>query len=189
MNSYENLTLEELILRSRERDDSAFAEIVRRYKPMMYSAVSSFSDSSVDSDELLSEAYVALHSAVMRYDLGQSKVTFGLFARICIRNRIVDLLRREEPLGELCELDVDTLPDEGEIESGLVARDTLERVLRGARELLSELEYTILMYHIQGYKTSAIAEALGRTPKSVDNAKWRMFKRLRERLSRDGESK
>ena len=188
MNCYEKLTLEELIARLRERDDAAFAEVIERYKPMLNSIVSSFSDSSLDKEELMAEAYIALHSAAMRYDLSQSKVTFGLYARICIHNRFVDLLRREEALCEVCELDVDTLPDDGEIDTGLVARDTVERVLRDARELLSELEYTILMYHIQGYKTSAIAEALGRTPKSVDNAKWRIFKRLRTRLSKDGET-
>jgi len=188
MNTYENLELGDLIMRCRDCDDSAFSELVRRYKPMVKSVVASFTEASVGADELCAEAYVALHSAALRYDLGQNKVTFGLFARICVYNRLVDTLRRADALPELCEVDVDTLADEGELESGIVARDTLERVLRGARELLSDLEYTVLMYHIQGYKTSAIAEALGRSPKSVDNAKWRIFKRLRAELAVDGDS-
>ena len=111
MSAYENYDIGELILLCRARDDSAFDELVRRYTPMMRRVITSFSGASLDFSELFSEACVALHLAVTRYELEQSDVTFGLFARICVRNRIVDFLRASDNLPKVSELDIEQLSD------------------------------------------------------------------------------
>ena len=178
MKFYENVEVTSLILRCRERDDSAFSELLARYTPMLRKVVSGFSTVSLEFDELFSEACVAIHSAALRYDLSQGDVTFGLYARICAYNRIVDLLRlrAKEPV---IDFDVELVSDAETIELGIVRRETIERLINSAHNLLSDYEYRVLMLHIQGYKTSAIADMLSRTPKSVDNAKSRIFRRLR----------
>ena len=56
------------------------------------------------------------------------------------------------------------------------------------RYLLSDYEYSVLLLHIQGYKTAAIAKVLGRTAKSVDNAKSRLFRHLRAELADSSDS-
>ena len=182
MNSYENLDVNELVLLSREHDDAAFAELVRRYMPMMRKVVSGFSDAALDSDEMIQEACVALHSATVKYDLSQESVTFGLYARICISHRMLDLMRTAKPAA----VDIDSYPEESadseSIESRLVSRETFELVMKCARDLLSDYEYQVLMLHIQGYKTSEISAVVGRDTKSVDNAKARLFRRLRDAL-------
>ena len=178
MNQYENTDIGDLIIACREHNDSAFDELVKRYTPMMRKVISGFSSPALEFSELFSEACVALHSAMLRYDLEQGGVTFGLFARICVQHRIVDLLRSEAGKGvEPC--DVDVVADGESIERGLVERETFEFLMRSARSLLSEYEYRVLVLHIQGYKTSAIAKMLDRSAKSVDNAKYRIFSRLR----------
>ncbi|MBQ7386539.1 MAG: sigma-70 family RNA polymerase sigma factor [Clostridia bacterium] len=182
MNSYEQIDVRELVLLCREHDDAAFAELVRRYMPMMRKVVSGFSDVSLDPEELLQEACVALHSAVVKYDLSQESVTFGLYARICISHRMLDLVRAAKPQA----VDIDSCPEEridGEsIESQLVSRETFELVMKCAREVLSDYEYKVLMLHVQGYKTAEISAIVGRDSKSVDNAKARLFRRLRGAL-------
>jgi RNA polymerase sporulation-specific sigma factor len=85
-------------------------------------------------------------------------------------------------------LEIEQVPDNESIERRLVERETFDRLLRSARELLSDYEYSVLLLHIQGYKTAAIAKALGRTPKSVDNAKARLFRHLRAELSGGSEN-
>ena len=52
--------------------------------------------------------------------------------------------------------------------------------MQSAEKILSEYEYSVLMYHIRGYRTADIAKRLLRPAKSVDNAKARIFKRLRD---------
>ena len=88
--------MDELIEKCRVRDDDAFTELLSRYTPMISREVASFEDGRFSHDELFSEASAALHSAAMRFDLSQSGVTFGLFARICVHNRLVDLARSAE---------------------------------------------------------------------------------------------
>ena len=71
---YENCEIGELILLCRERDDSAFDELVQRYTPMMRKVISGFDSSGLDPSELFSEACVALHLAAQKYDLNQKEI-------------------------------------------------------------------------------------------------------------------
>lgn len=178
MNQYENTDINDLIVACREHSDSAFDELVTRYTPMMRKVISGFSSPALEFSELFSEACIALHSAMLRYDLEQGGVTFGLFARICVQHRLLDFVRTESGKS-VAECDVDGVADCDSIESGIVERETFDRLMSSARTLLSDYEYRVLVLHIQGYKTSTIAKMLSRSPKSVDNAKYRIFRRLR----------
>ena len=84
---------------------------------------------------------------------------------------------------DVTQSEADTVLDATSIESGVENREAIELIMGGARRLLSDYEYRVLMLHIQGYKTRQIAEKLSKTPKSIDNAKARLFKRLREEFS------
>ena len=182
MNAYESLDLQTLIGRCREHDDGAFAELVNRYTPMLNKVVSSFVDGSVTSDELFAEACIGLHQAARKFDLVQTGVTFGLYARICVYNRVVDFMRNESTSRLLVELDAEAVAAESEELHGILTRDMEDRLFARARDILSEYEYKVLILHSQGYKTAHIAAALGREAKSIDNAKSRIFRRLREQL-------
>lgn len=183
MDDNKSREISELILLCRQHSDDAFDELVCRYTPMMRSVILSFNQTAFEYGELFSEACVALHTAAQRYDLEQSEVTFGLYARICVRNRILDLLRHAESDPTLGEMDVEQMADEGSVEEMLADREIFDRLLHSAKELLSDYEYRVLLLHIQGYKTAAIADKLSRSPKSVDNAKARLFRRLRSQIS------
>ena len=182
MNLYENTDICSLILRCRQHDDEAFDELVRRYTPMMRKVILSFEQSSYEYSELFSEACVALHAAAQRYNLEQEEVTFGLFSRICIRNRIVDLIRLSVSDPDITERDVELLTEEDNLERRLEEREIFDSLLVSAKDLLSDYEYRVLLLHIQGYKTAAIADMLSRSAKSVDNAKSRLFRRLRTEI-------
>ncbi len=182
MNLYENTDICSLILRCREHDDDAFDELVRRYTPMMRKVILSFGSLPYEFSELFSEACVALHSAAGRFDIQQKEVTFGLYARICIRNRIVDLIRAAESERSITDRDVELLCDEYNMETRLEEREIFDTLLVSAKDLLSDYEYRVLLLHIQGYKTAAIASMLSKSAKSVDNAKSRLFRRLRAEI-------
>ena len=178
-NTYDNLDVNTLILLCRQHDDNAFDELVRRYTPMICNVVSGFNPSECDDEELFAEGCVALHDAAQRYNIDSEHVTFGLYARICVHNRIIDWFRRADHNEHISEVDVEQMSDEESLEDSLVSREMFMMLLKAAKGHLSEYEYRVLVLHIQGYKSSAIAKELGKTPKSVDNAKSRIFRRLR----------
>ena len=72
-----------------------------------------------------------------------------------------------------------SIPDDGELEASIIRRETVGAILTAADRILSDYEREVLALHMQGYKTRAIADKLSRTAKSVDNAKSRIFRRLR----------
>ena len=182
MDLYKDSDIHTLLKRCRSHDDEAFDQLVVRYTPMMRKVIFSFGQVSYDFGELFSEACVALHTAAQRFDMDQSEVTFGLYARICVRNRIVDLLRLSEGDRTVSDCNVEEMAEDDNLEGRIAQRETFDRILASAKLLLSDYEYRVLLLHIQGYNTSAIAKMLSRTSKSVDNAKFRLFRRLREEI-------
>ena len=178
----ENVT--ELLIRCRAHDDAAFSELVELYTPMINKTVSSFFDAPFDVSEAYSEACVVLHRAANSYDLGQTEVTFGLYARICIRNRMLDMLRTKRADVTISDIDVDELAVGGDIAARLIASESVDNYRRIAKELLSAYEYKIFLCVLKGFKTAEIAQLLETTPKSVDNAKSRMWKSLRDHFGR-----
>ena len=180
MNMYEKLDLNALISAVGDHDDEAFVELVKRYSPLMNKVISGFADTSLSPDDLFAEATVALHSAALHFDHKRQGITFGLFARICIHRRLIDHLRREEVSHDIVDMDVEVVEAKEQIAEELALRERIESLLSGAKRELSDYEYKVLMLHIQGFKTAAIAEKLGKNAKSVDNAKARIFRRLRE---------
>ena len=177
-----NADVEKLVLECREHSDAAFAELVSRYTPLIRKMISDFSVDFADDDELFSEACIALHQAAMSYDLAQSEVTFGLYAGICISNRLKSLLKKNEREQDRNELvsDTERISSGVDVESYIAAKDLCERVMRCARLLLSDYELQVFRMNLERCTTKDIAEALGKSQKSVDNAKYRISKRLRE---------
>ena len=177
-------TLAELISSVRNGDDDAFEELVNEYKPMIDSVIRRF---SLDPRDAFSEACMGFFRAVTSYELGQNDVTFGLYAKICVERSIIDMQRKEKSGASHYvdgDVDVDKIAVSGGVQSMLEHREQTAYYLSVARETLSDFEFDVYRHWMLGYKTSDIASALGVTAKAVDNAKNRMWSKLRNRLSR-----
>ncbi len=181
MQELDKLEVTDLIMKVREGSDDAFSELVRRYLPMIKKLSGGFSGSRIRSDEAFCEASVAFYKAAKTYDISRKEVTFGLYARICVYRRLCDLVGKEDGKEFLfSDLDVDNISVQSGIETALVKKESMETALMFVKSLLSEYEYEVFVLHLEGYSAAAIAEKLGKELKSVDNAKTRAVKRLRE---------
>ena len=172
-----------LILRTREGDNEAFEQLVALYRPMIDGVIRRF---FLNVDETFSEACMGFYRAVHSYTLGQSGVTFGLYAKICVERCVIDMLRRESRgAADRVDdgVDVDKIAVAGDIQSMLEHREQMARFLHVAREVLSDFEYDVYRLWMLGYKTADIAAELASAPKSVDNAKNRMLAKLRRRFA------
>ena len=179
MHNYEKLDVADLIVKTREHDDSAFSELLRRYTPMINKVISGFSSALVTYDEAFSEACVALHKASLSYRLDLLEVTFGLYAKICVKRRLSDLYSAADADKLADDVDVEDIVASSNVESMLLFKERVQSFISLAREILSDYEYRVFMLYIQGYDTDAMCEELSRDKKSVENAKARMLKNLR----------
>ncbi len=196
MISYNEFTVNELLDAVKSDDDDACAELLRRYAPlidrMVYSTLPQLESATrADEDELRQEAAIKLYQAALSYDTAQEDTSFGLFAKICIKNRMISLIRRQN--GAVTVMDVDDIYD-GNVANNARSEDdpsTLlldrerERELEGEiKTHLSALEYEVYDLYMDGIGVNRIAEVLGLSVKAVENALYRMRGKVAKILSR-----
>ena len=152
----------------------AFASLQEKYRPLVLSLVDSFLASmpagSIGRDDLIQEADIALYRAAIRYDTTQDKVTFGLFAKVCIRNRLVSTLRRQKRLAKKPPA-VKPAANTADISP--------ERLPQALLNLLTPYEQQVLRLRAESYSYKEIAARLSTDPKSVDNALCRIRQKLK----------
>ena len=88
---------EEILDKFQAGDEGAFELLLGEYRPLVESQVKSAvrksPELSAEYDELMQEAGMALYAAAKKYRKS-AEVTFGLYAKICVRNRIVSFVRK-----------------------------------------------------------------------------------------------
>jgi len=167
------------VLRARE-DDEAFSVLLDLYTPMINKLISGFEGSLFSYDEAFAEACVAFHRAVGSYDVSRSEqITFGLYSRICVYRRLCDFVSKRSKEAEVAFVDPDQYSQDEDFEEKLLTRERISSYLKIVREILSKYEYSVFSLYVDGYSTREIARALSKDEKSVENAKARAFKRLR----------
>ncbi len=179
-------SLLKLINRAKSGHSSAFAELINRYRPLIINMSDKYRDSAskcgIDTEDLSQEAAIALYSAIRTYN-GNDEVTFGLYAKICIRNRIVSLLKKNSSSdllysdGVQDNSDADLVSDP---EQSVIDRENYQKLLCAIDNTLSKLERDVFKLYLSDKSYSEIAFALGIKEKSVNNAMCR----IRSKLSR-----
>jgi len=170
-----------LLLESAQNgDEDAFAKLVEMYRPLTESMARSFikriSDSSSLLDDYIQEAVVALYSAVRSYKQTEN-VTFGLYAKICIRNRFVSMSRRlrkkQKDISRSKQRSDDPL-------NSILDKEDTEALKSRIGSVLSELEWSVFCLYVQKKSYAEIAESIGRSVKTVDNALFRIKTKLKK---------
>ncbi len=177
--------IEVLLKRFRDGADDAFSELCERFSPMLGVLVSRFSDGGAYEAELAQEARIALYRAAMTYASADGAVTFGLYARVCVRNALLSCLRshsKDADLYSLDELDGVFLPEDEEPLESLITAETVADIYRKARTVLSSFERRVFDLYLEEESTEKMAKALGKSEKSVRNAIQRVRAKLKAAL-------
>lgn len=176
-------TEKQLIHLTRMNSDEGFAELARRYQPLMYKLVSGFIDGGrLSPDELpdmMQEMLMTLYRAANTFDQKQNDVTFGLYLKICLTNRLRSMARErarrikaeQKALGKESEKSVRTTECHTD---GMEALSTIA----DESGLLSAYERKVYGMIRAGKSCAEISAALGRPVKSVYNAKVRIKEKL-----------
>ncbi len=178
MKPSDNRALDELIQEHRRGSEGAFEELVRRFEPMFANVARGL---SLDVREVYSDACLSLRRAADSYAFGD-KVTFGLYAKICVTRAMLDYMKRNKRKVDVADFDVDEVAVSDGVQNRLEREESIASFIGRARELLSSYEYGVFLLLMQGYGVSEIAASMGKAVKSVENARARVIKNLREGL-------
>ena len=138
-----------------------------------------------DTEDLIQEGMIGLYGAVSDYEEGTTR--FKTFARLCITRRILDAVKasgrqKNQPLNNyvsFVEEDMEFLTGGDPLEE-MIHRENDEESFRKMNEVLSDLEFRILMLYVKGLSTAEICKITKKNAKSVDNALQRNRKKLQK---------
>ncbi len=181
----------ELLCAIQVGDSIAYETLLVRYRPLVMSLASSFSESTAhDPLEIRVEAEYALYRAALSFDTTQDVTTFGLYAKVCIRNRLISHFSRKKHSLVVLSLD-NLMNDDGSVvglgvgeapEAAFADREAAHHLEARIRSILSEYEQEVFFLWLDAYTTREIASRLDRDEKSISNAISRSLSKLRQAL-------
>lgn len=189
----EKQLVRELIKKVRSSDGEdgqrAFEELLDRYEPLIKASVARISEDDLArpfSDDLRQEATVVFYNAIMTYDIDQTEVEFGLYAKICISNALVSQLRSlkkraAEPLPDK-DSNLFFVHDSEDPSENILEQERLTALYSVIRKNLSPFEYRVWQYYMSGRTAREIGLLLGKDERSISNAIYRIRKKLRAAL-------
>ncbi|MBQ2378375.1 MAG: sigma-70 family RNA polymerase sigma factor [Clostridia bacterium] len=177
-----------LIDEYRRDNELAFDRLAELYRPMLLASVASYGDALAevyDSDDLMQYALIALSKAALTYNASQSKVSFGLYAKVCVNNSMISRARfvARRRVNLLPIENFLSLADTADVSDGVVDRESAQALENLMTENLSKLEYDVLRLYASGLSSAEIATRLSKSQRSVDNAIFRARKKLKSVLN------
>ena len=181
---YEALTDEQLALLSADNQD-AFTQLSMRYIIIIRNRASELRHDSTDFDDLIQEGLIGLHRAALTYRDGGG-ASFRTYAEVCIRNRLVSMVRMQNRKNRL---DMSSVPleeqtdaqasSETEPENVVLAGESTTEMWERIKELLSAMELSVLKSYLDGLSYGEIAAKNGISEKACNNAMQRVRRKLR----------
>lgn len=175
--------MKDLILRARQGDGDAMAEIVSQYKGLIRSVANNFYLVGGDKDDLLQEGMLGLFNAVNNYD--GNKGSFPSFVKLCVYRQIVNAVRssnndKNKALASSVELSAlnDTADGLDNPLDVLLKKEYAEKIQQVIDLELTKTERQVLRLFADGYTYEDITAATGKSFKAVDGALQRARKKL-----------
>lgn len=183
-------TIKELIRLAQANDQAAFEELIGCYTPLIESLTAQFCPlffSKQDREDLRQEALLAFCTAITHYRAELGEAPFGAFAKICVQNRLISYLRTLKkhepvlPLEESGNLLADQLSPADPADRLLEEEAYLE-LYRSVRATLSDYENRVWWLYLSGHTAKEVAELLGSDEKSIQNAVYRIRRKLKKTI-------
>jgi len=199
---YQVMLDEDVVEFAREGDDSALEYLINKYKNFVRAKARSYFLIGADKEDIIQEGMIGLYKAIRDFRLDKLS-SFRAFAELCITRQIITAIKtatrqKHIPLNSYVSLNKPIYEEESDrtlldIISGSKVADPEELIINREEfddiedkmgELLSSLEWKVLMSYLEGKSYQEIAEDLKRHVKSIDNALQRVKRKLERYLEK-----
>ena len=196
MQSYQNMSDEELIaaLRSGEKEITDY--LMDKYKSLVKKKAKALYLIGGETDDLIQEGMIGLYKAVRDFN-PDSGANFRSFADLCITRQIITAIKtatrqKHMPLNSYISLNKPAYDEDGENtlinsvtekhrfdpEEIMINRERFKILEESLVKTLSSYETKVLKRYLSGSSYTVIASELGKSEKSIDNALQRIKKKL-----------
>ena len=195
--AYENLRDEEILLIIRDTNDRLALDcLISKYRTFVRAKARSYFLIGADREDIIQEGMIGFYKAIR--DFRNDKLSsFRAFAELCVTRQIITAIKtatrqKHIPLNTYVSLNKPIYDEDSDrtlldVISGIKVADPEELIIsqeefldieKKMEEILSDLEWKVLMSYLDGKSYQEIAENLGRHVKSVDNALQRVKRKL-----------
>jgi RNA polymerase sporulation-specific sigma factor len=198
---YEMMLDEEVVQQAKEGNCKAAEYLINKYKNFVRVKARSYFLIGADREDIVQEGMIGLYKAIR--DFRQDKLSsFRAFAELCITRQIITAIKtatrqKHIPLNSYVSLNKPLYDEESDrtlldILSGsrvtdpeelIISREEFVNIESKIGEILSDLEWEVLMSYLQGKSYQEIACDLDRHVKSIDNALQRVKRKLERYLN------
>ena len=178
--TYKDEELFDIVADVQSGNDEGFSLLKAKYAPLIRSLVRSFE--GAHEEEYIREAESALLKAAVRFDIEQSDVAFGLYAKICIRNALISLRRKEMSRKRRAERKAVGAREKRHMEfQAADAGDAAEteKLIENIEKVLSPYERRIFREYMADKTVEEISLAVEKPKKSVNNAIYRIKEKVK----------
>lgn len=197
VDEYQKLADEELIQKLREGDERIMDYILEKYKPLVLRKANAMFLIGGDTDDLIQEGMIGLFKAIRDYR-SDREASFFHFAELCINRQLYSAVeasnrKKHVPLNTYVSFYSQTTEEGKSLaetlltdqmddpEQLVIEQENFTAFWEQLREQLSALERQVLDAYLEGKNYRQIAEELGKSPKTIDNALSRIKGKIRQR--------
>lgn len=187
---YKDVSDERLIEQLREGQPEVMDYLMDKYKNLVRKRANALYLIGGETEDLIQEGMIGLFKAVQDYSADKD-ASFYRFAQLCITRQMYTAIeasqrKKHSPLNTYIPLDAGREEPDGiflEAEEKLqtlnpetlfISQETIRQLLKQVNERLSRMERQVLALYLDGMNYRQIAEEMGKTPKSIDNALQRI---------------
>jgi len=197
---YEEMLDEELVELARQGSTLAQEYLITKYKNFVRAKARSYFLIGADRDDIMQEGMIGLYKAIR--DFRSDKLSsFRAFAELCVTRQIITAIKtatrqKHIPLNSYVSLNKPIYDEDSDrtlldVISGskitdpeelIISREEFGDIEQKMGEILSDLEWKVLMAYLDGKSYQEIADDLDRHVKSIDNALQRVKRKLERYL-------
>lgn len=203
---FTNLTDEEILLAIKDNDDELALEyLINKYRNFVRAKARSYFLIGADREDIIQEGMIGFYKAIR--DFRNDKLSsFRAFAELCVTRQIITAIKtatrqKHIPLNSYISLNKPIYDEDSDrtlmdVLSGgkisdpeelVISREEFADIEKKMEEILSDLEWRVLMSYLDGKSYQEIAADLGRHVKSIDNALQRVKRKLEKYMENRGD--
>jgi RNA polymerase sporulation-specific sigma factor len=202
LDAYEVMCDEEIIELVRAGDPLAEEHLINKYRNFVRAKARSYFLIGADREDIIQEGMIGLFKAIRDFRCDKLS-SFRAFAELCVTRQIITAIKtatrqKHIPLNSYVSLnkpiydedsdrtllDVITGSKITDPEELIISREEFDDIEEKMGEILSSLEWKVLMSYLEGKSYQEIAVDLKRHVKSIDNALQRVKRKLERYLEK-----
>lgn len=197
---YDAMVDEEVVEFARNGSSMALEYLINKYKNFVRAKARSYFLIGADREDIIQEGMIGLYKAIR--DFRSDKLSsFRAFAELCVTRQIITAIKtatrqKHIPLNSYVSLNKPIYDEDSDrtlldVISGtkitdpeelIISREEFGDIEEKMGEILSDLEWKVLMSYLDGKSYQEIAQDLARHVKSIDNALQRVKRKLERYL-------